>query len=140
MIVYVLYHNHSTEYFDDVHNIKLIGVYTDISKVNETIQKYQKFPGFIDYPDGFFYVKKTITKGTDINDIPTKVYLLEHEYEACLKEYYTLLGVYYTNKSAQDEMKYFMEKEPYKDYKDGFTIDFYTLNEDASWREGFRTV
>jgi hypothetical protein len=49
---YVYLLQHSYEY-NEVEEIKTIGIYSTEETANIVIEKYKKLPGFKDYPDGF---------------------------------------------------------------------------------------
>lgn len=79
MLVYLLSHSRQVE-CDAISSV-IIGIYSSMSIVNMTIEKYKNIVGFKDYPNDFdvedFEVISCKNEGI-VKD--NSVYLLQHEY------------------------------------------------------------
>lgn len=68
-----------------------------------------------------------------------KVYLLEHIYELEGHDEVRTLGIYSSNKKAEEAILYYKKLSGFKNLLDGFNIDEYEINE-RCWTEGFFTA
>jgi len=71
--------------------------------------------------------------------VTTEVWLLWHSYDLDGQEESKLIGVYSTEKLANEARDRTTELPGFREHPQDFVIDRYVLNEDH-WREGFVTV
>jgi len=127
--------NHVIMFEDGSNDTKLIGFFSSMEKVEEVIGRYKLLNGFKEHPNDF----KTKICMVDVDDfnetavdlLEDEVYYLAHEYYDGVEfDYVTDLGVYSTLEKAKQSMKKFKRRVQFKDYKDGFSIDCYKIDND----------
>lgn len=114
---------------------KLLGFFSSRKKCKDIQKFYNRLPGFSQKPDGY-EIRRWMVK--DAEDQLDHVFFLEHEYSDERFDYYTKIGVYALESSAEFMRDQLISKKnsKYKGKVDGFTISKCILDH-CEWSEGY---
>jgi len=145
MNVYFLYHAREVE--PNVTDTKHIGIYSSMSAVDITINKYKNITGFKDYPDNFV-VEEYEVIGSESKELLSgnTIYFLQHEHsvdeDGIIYDYITNIDMFADYHDAKKEMEQLIKGETYPKSPNGvyppygFCLDKCIIDED-NWIEGF---
>lgn len=145
MKVYLLTHSREVELCAT--SSVMIGIYSSLSVVDTTINKYKDIEGFKDYPDDFVVKEYEVTSKENNEILPGHpIYFLQHEYsvdeEGIIYDYDTDIGIFANYDSAKKVMEELIRTKTYPKSPDGlyapdgFCISECIVDED-NWTEGF---
>ncbi len=122
---------------DEVHDTKVLGIYTTKAKATEAINRFSKLSGFCDYPNDY-HIKKMRLYISDDKPL-LNAHLIEFEYLVYGNTYYMhRIGCYDTETAALEKIATLQQRSIYKKHSEGFEIIPYKLNHDSEyWGEGF---
>ncbi len=157
MVIYYLYHEY--ELYENCMERKAVGFFDSKAEVEELINKYQKLPGFEDYPENFYVQEIIIDNLTETSSqtfqiINNKDIYAVHEvkyYKEYDQEVGNLLGCFITLSEAENFVKTLKPKPLSKDidiyieiseqkiglagWCYGFQKSYYFVDENASYED-----
>ncbi len=140
MTVYLLYHKRQIDI--DAYNVKIIGIYSSLDNVKDTVKRYLHIPGFEDYPYDFCIEAFDVPTHRKYSHARKKdVFLLQYEHPDTddSDEKVDIIGIYPTRSSAVSAAKGERRgesRDKTASLPRGFYIDMYQVDED-NWTEGF---
>lgn len=141
----MLYHSRIVDYDNDnepISDIKVVGCYSSMAKVRDTVERFKKLPGFCLYPKNFIIERKRIYYKSNL-EIEDNIiaYQLIHEYDdipANNCDVVTRLKIFAEKDLAIKEIETLKKKNAFLPHPNGFIIDEYNINKDSLyWGEGF---
>ncbi|WP_251617669.1 hypothetical protein [Pumilibacter muris] len=117
-----------------------IGYFSSQLEAKKVIEKLKTQPGFCDYSIDCFVIRKCAVNFS--KEICSKkevvLYVLTHEYMTDeFESIWTEFGLFEDKKAAIVELSKHKNKEPYKNYLEGFDISKWRVDKDIQWQEGF---
>lgn len=136
---YNLYFHYEDE--NGLGNTCNIGYFSTKKKAEKILEIYMKKPGFREYSNECFVIKKIgVNFSKAVND-KSKVVLYEcgHDFFAKTDEEdeWIVFGTYSTRILAEQEIEKQKCKKKYKNHITGFSISKWRVDRDLEWQEGF---